>query len=221
MERIKKVVIFGTGMLAELAYIYFTTDSDHEVVAFAKDAPAEKKFCSLPVVDFEGIETVFEPKGYNMFIPMSAKKCNKIRKSKYEEGKAKGYSFASYVSSKATILPEASIGENCFILENNVIQSFAKISDNVVMWSGNHIGHHSIIGKHCFLTSHVVISGRVTVGERCFFGVNSSVRDDITIADANIVGASALIMKETKPGQVFAVKQTPVYSLSSDKINLE
>ena len=208
-------------MLAELSNIYFTTDSDYEVVAFTKDTPEEKQFCNLPVVDFEGIENIFEPNKYHLFIPMSAKECNKIRKRKYEEGKAKGYSFTSYVSSKATILPESSIGENCFILENNVIQSFAKISDNVVMWSGNHIGHHSVIGKHCFLTSHVVISGRVTVGECCFFGVNSSVRDGITIADENIVGVNAVIMKETKPGQVFAVKQTPVHTLSSDKINLE
>ncbi|MCD4741555.1 MAG: acetyltransferase [Desulfobacteraceae bacterium] len=221
MKKIKKVIIFGTGMLAELANIYFMTDSDCEVVAFTKDAPEEKQFCNLPVVDFKGVENIFEPNKYHLFIPMSAKECNKIRKRKYEEGKAKGYSFTSYVSSKATILPESSIGENCFILENNVIQSFAKISDNVVMWSGNHIGHHSVIGKHCFLTSHVVISGRVTVGECCFFGVNSSVRDGITIADENIVGVNAVIMKETKPGQVFAVKQTPVHALSSDKINLE
>lgn len=221
MKDIKKLIIFGTGMLAKLANIYFTTDSDYEVVAFTKDAPEEKQFCNLPVVDFKGVENSFEPKKYRLFIPMSAKECNKIRKRKYEEGKSKGYSFTSYVSSKATILPEASIGENCFILENNVIQSFAIISDNVVMWSGNHIGHHTVIGKHCFLTSHVVISGRVTIGECCFFGVNSSVRDGIAIADENIIGVNAVIMKETQSRQVFAEKQTPLYPLSSDKINLE
>jgi sugar O-acyltransferase (sialic acid O-acetyltransferase NeuD family) len=219
--KVKKLIIFGTGMLAELANIYFSTDSDYEVAAFTKDAPEEEQFCDRPVVDFVNIEKNYDPCQYHLFIPMSAKKCNKIRKNKFEEGLAKGFSFASYISSKATILPETSIGENCFILENNVIQSFAQIGDNVVMWSGNHIGHHSIIGKHCFLTSHVVISGRVNVGERCFFGVNSSVRDDVTIAEATIVGASALIMKDTNAGQVFAVKQTPVYSLSSDKIKLE
>jgi sugar O-acyltransferase (sialic acid O-acetyltransferase NeuD family) len=221
MGKIRKVIIFGTGMLAELSNVYFKTDSDYEVVAFTKDMPEEKTFCDLPVVDFKDVEIIFEPTEYHLFIPMSAKECNKIRKRKYEEGKVKGYSFASYISSRATILPESFIGENCFILENNVIQSFAKISDNVVLWSGNHIGHHSEIGKHCFLTSHVVISGRVTIGECCFFGVNSSVRDDIKIADDNIIGVNAVIMKETRPGQVFAVKQTPVHPLSSDKINLE
>ncbi|MCP4160204.1 MAG: acetyltransferase [Deltaproteobacteria bacterium] len=220
-KNIKKVVIFGTGSLAEISNIYFTTDSDYEVVAFTKDKPEEKQFCNLPVIDFENVEKFYNPNEFHLFIPMSAKECNKIRKKKFEEGKGKGYYLTSYVSSKATILPESSIGENCFILENNVIQSFAKICDNVVMWSGNHIGHHSVIGKHCFLTSHVVISGRVTIGECCFFGVNSSVRDDIKIADDNIIGVNAVIMKSTKPGQVFAVKQTPVHPLCSDKINLE
>ncbi|MDY6793306.1 MAG: acetyltransferase [Thermodesulfobacteriota bacterium] len=221
MGETKKLVIFGTAMLAELAYIYFTTDSDYEVAAFTKDAPEEKRFCDLPVVDFFDLEKTYQPSKYHLFIPMSAKKCNQIRKTKFEEGLAKGFSFASYISSRATVLPEASIGKNCFILENNVIQSFAKIRDDVVLWSGNHIGHHSTIGSHCFLTSHVVISGRVIIGERCFFGVNSSVRDDVTIAKANIVGAGALIMKDTGPGQVFAERQTPVFPKSSDEINLE
>ena len=42
----------------------------------------------------------------------------------YREGKERGYSFISYVSSRATRFAGTPIGENCFILEDNTIQPF-------------------------------------------------------------------------------------------------
>ena len=77
-----------------------------------------------------------------------------------------------------------------FILENNIIQPYVKIGNNVTLWSGNHIGHHSVIKDHC-LFPLVVISGRVTVDEQCFFGVNSTIRDNITIGKKSMIGAGS------------------------------
>ena len=58
---------------------------------------------------------------------------------KYSEVKKKGFQL-SYISTKAFVgvLPNL---ENCFILENNVIQHGVTIGNNVTLWSGNHIGH--------------------------------------------------------------------------------
>lgn len=69
------------------------------------------------------------------------------------------------------------MGDNCFVFENQTIQPFVKIGNDVIIWSGNHIGHHSMIGDHCFISSHVVISGNVKIEPYCFLGVNSSIRD--------------------------------------------
>jgi acyl-[acyl carrier protein]--UDP-N-acetylglucosamine O-acyltransferase len=68
------------------------------------------------------------------------------------------------------------IGENCFIFEDNTIQPFVRIEDNVILWSGNHIGHHSTIKSHNFISSHVVVSGQCTIEPNCFIGVNSTNR---------------------------------------------
>ena len=72
------------------------------------------------------------------------------------------------------------------MFEDNTIQPFARIGDDVILWSGNHIGHHSTIGDHCFITSHVVVSGNVHVGERSFIGVNATLRNSITIAPGTL-----------------------------------
>lgn len=194
-----KVIIFGVQDLAELAWYYLTTDSEHEVVAFTVSAEYRDKeeFCHLPVLEFETLEQILPCDEYKMFIPMTGKGRNKLREEIYIQSKAKGYQLISYISSKATVLTDI-IGDNCFILEDNTIQPFVQIGNNVVMWSGNHIGHHSVIRDHIFFTSHVVLSGHCTVESYCFFGVNSTIRDGITIARESYIGMSACITKDTQ-----------------------
>ena len=49
---------------------------------------------------------------------------------------------------------------------------------------------------HCFISSHVVVSGCCTIKESCFLGVNSTLRDNITIGEKTIVGAGAVVLKD-------------------------
>lgn len=217
----KKLIIFGTGAFGEIANFYFTHDSDYEVAAFtvSQESFNEKKFGDLPVVPFEKIESIYPPDEYSMFIAIGYNKMNKIRAKFFTESKNKGYNLVSYVNSKATTWKDLTIGENCFILENNVIQPFVKIGNNVILWSGNHIGHHSIISDHCFISSHVVISGFVKVGLYSFLGVNSTIRDGIEIAPECLIGANTVILKNTKNCEVYASKGTEVFPTSSNQIN--
>jgi sugar O-acyltransferase (sialic acid O-acetyltransferase NeuD family) len=134
---------------------------------------------------------------------MSEQGMNRQREEVYLRIKALGYSMISYVSSKATVFPHAEIGENCFILEDNTIQPFTPIGNNVVLWSGNHIGHHGIIKDHVFFTSHVVLSGHCTVEPYCFFGVNATIRNALTIAEGSLISMSASVVKDTEPWGIY------------------
>lgn len=205
----KNVVIFGTKDLAQLAKFYFENDSDLTPVCFTVDREfiTEPTFEGLPVIPFEEIEKKYPPSENLIFVPMTQSKMGNVRKQKYLAAKEKGYSFATYISSKSTYFG-SSIGENCFIFEDNTIQPFTKIGNNVVLWSGNHIGHHSVIKDHVFLTSHVVISGHCVIEPHCFFGVNSTVRDYTHVREGTLVAMGAVIGKETEPyGVYFGPKQ--------------
>ena len=193
-----KVIIFGSKDLAELAHYYLTNDSNYEVVAFTvnKEYLTEDTFLGLPLVPFENLESIYPPSEYLFFAPMTGVKMNTVRKNIYEEGKKKGYEYISYVSSKATVCGNK-IGENCFILEDNTLQPFTSIGNNVVMWSGNHIGHHGKIEDHVFFTSHVVLSGHCHVKERAWFGVNSTIRDGVVIGEGSLIAMGSLITKNT------------------------
>ncbi|MDC0637736.1 acetyltransferase [Flavobacteriaceae bacterium] len=187
-----KVIIFGLLDTAELAYYYLLNDSEHDVVAFTVHDKYIKcsQFKGLPVVPFEGIENRFPPSEFYLFAPMTGKVMNHLREKIYNAGKHKGYNFITYISSKATWF-DNEIGENCFILEDNTIQPFTKIGDNVILWSGNHIGHHGVIKDHVFITSHVVISGHCLIESNCFLGVNATVRDYTHMAKGTLLAMGA------------------------------
>ncbi|PSL26819.1 acetyltransferase [Dyadobacter jiangsuensis] len=199
-----KVIVFGVLDTAELAHYYLTHDSDHEVVAFTVNRQyiEQNNFHGLPVVAFEDVETIFPPSEYKFFAPMTGRNMNRNREAIYNHAKAKGYQFISYISSRATLFNNE-IGENCFILEDNTIQPFTTIGNNVVLWSGNHIGHHGQIKDHVFFTSHVVLSGHCVVESYSFFGVNATIRDYTTIAQGTLVGMASAIMKETEEWGVY------------------
>lgn len=201
-----KVVIFGFLDFASLAHFYLRHDSQHEVVAFAVNQdylPEESVFEGKPIVPFEEVEAHYSPETHHFFAPIGPKQMNRFREAIYQQVKSKGYQFISYISSKATVFPGAQIGENCFIFEDNTIQPFTPIGNNVILWSGNHIGHHGIIKDHVMFTSHVVLSGHCTVEPYSYFGVNATMRDGLHIAEGSFIAMGAVVTKDTEPWGIY------------------
>ncbi|MBL9162911.1 MAG: acetyltransferase [Planctomycetaceae bacterium] len=216
------VVIFGVKDFASLAHFYLRHDSEHRVVAFTvhrEFLPAEGEFEGLPIVALEDLADGYPPDKVQAFAPMSHRKMNRLREGIYNELKGRGYELISYVSSRATTFPERQIGDNCFILEDNTIQPFATIGDNVVIWSGNHIGHHSVVESHAFITSHVVISGHCRIGAYSFLGVNATLKDQISLAEGTLIGMGANITKDTEPWSLYKADATRASKISSADID--
>ena len=217
-----RLVIFGAGDIARLAHYYFTRDSEHEVAAFTVDQKYidEDSFLKLPLVAFEDVAKRYPPQHCKMFVAMSYAKMNKLRAEKYYQAKGLGYDLVSYVSSRCSLLTEYPVGDNCFILEDNTIQPFVKIGNDVTLWSGNHIGHDATIDDHCFLASHIVVSGHVHIHPYCFIGVNATLRNSIEIAPETLIGAGAIIMKNTEPKGVYLPQRAELFKKKSDEIEL-
>ena len=203
MEKDKKLIIIGNSAFAEIAYEYFTFDSEYEVVAFSveQDYIKQDLLFDLPMVPFETVENYLAPDKHYFYAAAVYTQGNKLRERLYLQAKEKGYKAASYISSRAFVWHNVELGEHCFIFEDNTVQPFVKIGDDVVLWSGNHIGHHSTIDKHCFISSHVVISGFCNIGSHCFMGVNSTVGNNINVGNNCLVGAAATIVGNVEDNQ--------------------
>jgi sugar O-acyltransferase (sialic acid O-acetyltransferase NeuD family) len=216
------VVIFGVQDFASLAHFYLRHDSPHVAVAFTvhrEYLPESRMFEGLPVVPFEELQSHYPPDRVCGFAPMSHRRMNRARQEVFGAFKARGYELISYVSSRATCFPGTPIGANCFVLEDNTIQPYTTIGDNVVLWSGNHIGHHSVVRDHAFVTSHVVISGHCDIGPNSFLGVNATIKDQVKVAEGTLVGMGAIIGKDTEPWSLYKADATRASKVSSADID--
>jgi len=198
----KPIVIFGSGEIAALAKQYFSADSDHEVVGFTVD----DEYCNaesyegLPLVPFSQITSRFPPKEVSGHVAVSYKRLNRLREEKYHQMKDAGYQLASYVSTHSAVWESVEMGDNCFILENQTIQLGCEIGNNVMMWSGNHIGHGTKVCDHAYISSHVVVAGHCCIGERSFLGVNATIKDFTTVGSDVFVAMSASVVTDLPDG---------------------
>lgn len=209
MEKTKQLVIIGDSAFAEVAYECFTHDSEYEVVGFAVESAylTQSRLFDLPVVPLEQIQEYFAPRQVHFYAALVYTQLNRLRTRLYKQVKALGYVPASYISSRAFVWHNVELGEHCFIFEGNTLQPFAKVGKNVVLWSGNHIGHHSVIQDNCFIASQAVISGFCHIGANTFIGVNATIANNLTIAEDNWIGAGVTISRGTEPDQLFRAEQ--------------
>ncbi|HVO05324.1 MAG TPA: acetyltransferase [Burkholderiaceae bacterium] len=205
----RKLVIVGDSAFAEIAREYFDADTDYQVVAFSVEQAFLKRDClhGLPVVPFEALDRHFAPDAHAVFAAVTYTQLNRLRARLAAQAKLRGYALASYVSPRAFVWRNVRLGEHCFVFEDNTVQPFVQIGDNVVLWSGNHIGHHSTIADHCFVSSHVVVSGFCRVGSHSFLGVNATLANNVTLGRDNWIGPNTVVMKDTADGALFRTEQ--------------
>jgi sugar O-acyltransferase (sialic acid O-acetyltransferase NeuD family) len=219
MTKERKLVLVGDSLFAEIAHEYFQHDSEYEVVAFSVESSYLKhdEFRGLPVVAFESLSESYDPDDHDVYCAVTYTQVNRLRTRLASEAKRRGYRLATYVSSNAFVWRNVEIGEHCFVFEDNTLQPFVQLGDNVVLWSGNHIGHHSTIRSNCFISSHVVVSGSVDVGENCFLGVNATIVNDISIGRDSWIGPDVTLTRSTEPASFY----TPPKSTLREQTSLE
>lgn len=216
----RSLVVIGAGEFAQIACEYFEHDSDYDVVAFSveREYLTQPVLADRPVVAFETLEAHYPPADVDVFVAIPASQLNRLRKRLYLDAKNKGYRLATYVSTRAFVWRNVELGENTFIFEGNVIQPFVRIGNNCILWSGNHVGHRTVVHDHVFIASHAVISGYCEIGEGSFIGVNATFNDHVKVALDNVIGAGALVTRNTEPGRIYV--GSPAHALP-DKSSLD
>ncbi len=201
----KGLLIIGNGEIASMAFEYFTHDSVYDVAAFAigQDYIKTETFEDRPLVPLDQAAGLYPPGEFDAFVAIGDTQLNRVRRRQVDWCKAEGYRLASYVSSRAFVWRNVTIGENCFVLEHNVLQPFVTIGDNVTLWSGNHIGHRSVVEDDVFMASHVVVSGFCRVGHSSFVGVNAAIANGVEVAADNFIGMGAMITRSTEEDSIY------------------
>jgi UDP-3-O-[3-hydroxymyristoyl] glucosamine N-acyltransferase len=169
----KKIIIFGTGELAQRIFFYLQ-DSDDQVIAFCanKSKIDKDELLGLPVHAFENIEEKFPPNEFSMFIALAYSEMNKKRTKFFNEAKKKGYELYSYIHPSTKIWNNTSIGDNCFI------------TSNVTM------GGHIVMGKNCFVGLSSTINQRIKIGNECIIGAGTIISKNTNDNEVYAVNSS-------------------------------
>lgn len=212
-----KIVVFGAGKIAQVAAHYFANDSQDDVVAFTCDreyATADS-FLGRPLVPFDKVDASYPPSRFKMFVALGYHGLNGLRAERYAAAKARGYELVSFISSRAGFPGSLEHGDNCMVLENQIIQPFVRLGSNVFVWNGTLIGHHSRIGDHCWLTSSAAIGGNVELGSHCFLGMNATIGHGVRVEPRCLIGAGALLTRDAAADGVYATRDSDRHRLTS------
>jgi sugar O-acyltransferase (sialic acid O-acetyltransferase NeuD family) len=215
----KGLVIFGVGKIAEVVHYYAKEECGFNVAAFCVDAAYRKEdsFIGTPVVSFEGVEKLFPPSDFDMFVAIGYHDLNRLRAAKCAEARAKGYALVSIVSPHAHVPSNVKMGWNCFIMPPAVVHPCVTLGNDVFVWSGSMVGHHSVIGDHCWLTSSCNISGNVSMGDFTFAAVNATVGHSVKIGAKCFLGANTLVTKDLADGGVVIQESSKPIRLNSEQ----
>ncbi|MBF0625196.1 MAG: acetyltransferase [Magnetococcales bacterium] len=215
-----QIVLFGAADFAAIAFTYFSEASPYQVAAFTvhREHRQADEFMGRPLVDFETLTATHPPDRYAMYVAVGQSKLNKTRARVYHLAKDAGYRLVSYVHPSVQIWSNTTIGDNVFVFDHCTVQPFSTIGDDAILWCGCDIGHNAVIGKHCFVAGQAVVSGHSSLGDYTYLGVNATVRDRVAVAADNMIGAGALIMRNTKPRQVFAPARSQAEKMDSYRL---
>lgn len=213
----KPLVIVGAGKIAYAVSQYLKDWSLYDVVAYAvdKDFIEEEEFCGRPVVALQELREQYPPSEFDAFVAMGYQQLNKLRRSKVDELKVFGYSLASIVNPR--VLSDLQYGENCFIAESNAVQPGVCCGDNVFVWSGALVGHHSVLENDCWVTGGAMLAGGVKLGQGSFVGVGAQIGQDVVVGVESMIGAGTLLTKSVPDGSVLIAKSTEPYRLNSEQ----
>ena len=80
---------------------------------------------------------------------------------------------------------------------DTTIGNGTKIADMV------HIGHNTLIGKHCQIAAGTAIGGSTKIGDMCWTGLNSTLRK-VHVGNNVIVGCGAVVLHDVPDGDIVA-----------------
>jgi len=201
---VKGIVIFGNNNVAEMIHMETQklTDSSFTVDAFCVDREYlnSDSYCGKPLISFEKAIEKYPPHEYDMLSTVLASS-NGLRKKMevFNRLKKAGYGLLNYISPLSDISDDIQMGENNIIFSHCRVGLNVKIGNANMLWHGVLLDHDSVVGDGNFFAGGCKTAGSVKVGNSCWIGINSTIIQQIAIADETLIGAGCVVVKDTEP----------------------
>lgn len=214
----KKILLAGNAITAEILSAYLRRDARYEVAGFTVDDEfvAQGGVGGYRTVGLSEAISAFSSDTHRVIMAMGYSDLNRRRETMFGRLRAMGYGIETYIHPDARVYTDQPVGEGSVVLPGAVIEPHARVGVNTMIWSNVTLAHHSSVDDHCWVAAGTVVSGQAKVLRNTFLGVNSTVVNAVTVGEFNIVGASALISRDTKPESVHLARSAEPFRYSSE-----
>ena len=111
---------------------------------------------------------------------------------------------ASIIAPDAIVAPTAHLGAGCIVQHDVKIMRAAQIGTGCKFNMDVTVHHDAVIGDFCTLTPGCRLLGKVTLEDDVYVGSGATILPGCTIARGTVIGAGAMVNRDTNPGDVVA-----------------
>lgn len=159
-------------------------------------------FENLPVLSFEDLEKFVDITDIEIALTIGYNHMNDVRKLKHLECKRRGIKLFTFISRESNVYTDE-IGEGSIVMPGAYVGPYSKLGVCCVLWPGSVLAHHNILGDYNWVAPSSCFGGGSSSGKNCFFGLGSTVRNGINIADYTFIGAQTYICKDSFSNGVY------------------
>lgn len=190
-----KIVLIGSGDFAEQIIDISSTIQDIQIIGvFDGNKPKGSLVSTIPVLGDDTDVLPLYKQGFFDSIFISIGYAKFVLKQRLYDIFVRQIPMATIIHPSAIIHPTAKIGSNVLIHAGVIIDKGCIVEDNVTFMPGVLMSHNSHICKHSFIAGRTAMAGCVSVGERTFVGLNSCIRDHVTIGHDCVIGMGSVVI---------------------------
>jgi len=214
----QRIILAGNAVTALIVHSYLISDARYELVGLTVDDEyvSSGRLTGVKSVPISKAKQTFSPNDCRVVMAIGYDNLNRVRESVFLRLRSMGYTMETYVHPHARVYTANPLGEGCVVLPGAVIEPYATVDADTMVWTNVTLAHHCSVGEHCWIAAGTVVSGQANVRRNTFLGVNATIVNDVTVSEYCIVGAAAMISKDTKPHTVHLARSAEPFRFSSD-----
>ncbi len=164
-----------------------------------------KKLLNIPVLGGDEILTSLLKKGVTHFaVAVGSVGDASARIRLFNLGLNRKLTPLTVIAPSASVSAWSELGPGCQIMAGAIIQTSARLAENVIINSGAIVEHDCEIHAHAHVATGARLCGSVKVGAQSHIGAGATVRQGISIGNNAVIGAGAVVVKDVQDGATVA-----------------
>lgn len=121
----------------------------------------------------------------------------------FEHLKTLGAELPCVISSHAHVSRHALVAPGSVVMHGVIVNASASVGENCIINSQALIEHDSVVEAHCHISTGAKLNGDVHVESGCFIGSGAIVREGVRIGAHSLIQAGSVVLSDVPAGTVY------------------